>query len=152
MLLTLRFDEGDYPDGIEEALRLEGCEVFTGDSEVTREATRQLSEYTAGVRRELTVPLELRGTGWQRESWAALGRIPFGETRTYAEVAATLGRPGSARAVGSANARNRLPLVVPCHRVVGADGRLTGFAGGIHLKERLLAHEQRVLSKERNGS
>ena len=89
-------------------------------------------------------PLAFSGTPWQITVWDELTRIPYGTRRTYAEVAALLGRPSSARVVGSANAANRLPLVVPCHRVVGADGSLTGFAGGMHLKERLLAHESRV--------
>ena len=74
----------------------------------------------------------------------ALTQIPYGETRTYAQVATMVGRPGAARAVGRANATNRLPLVVPCHRVVGANGSLTGFAGGTHIKERLLTHEART--------
>jgi O-6-methylguanine DNA methyltransferase len=78
--------------------------------------------------------------------WGALTRIPFGETRSYAEVAAMVGSPGAARAVGRANATNRLPLVVPCHRVIAADGTLGGFNGGLHLKERLLEHEKRVLA------
>ena len=76
----------------------------------------------------------------------ALTRIPFGETRSYAEVADMVGRHGAARAVGGANSRNRLPLVVPCHRVVAADGTLGGFSGGLHLKEKLLEHERRVLT------
>ncbi len=75
-------------------------------------------------------------------------RIPFGETRSYGEIAAMVGRPGAARAVGRANSTNRLALVVPCHRVIGADGTPTGFAGGIHLKTRLLAHERRVLAAD----
>ena len=87
----------------------------------------------------------LRGTGWQKAVWEALTRIPYGETRAYGQIAAMVGRPKSSRAVGRANATNRLPLVVPCHRVIGADGSLTGFAGGTHLKVRLLEHEARVL-------
>jgi methylated-DNA-[protein]-cysteine S-methyltransferase len=91
----------------------------------------------------------LTGSEWQKAVWRALTRIPFGETRSYAEVAAMVGRKGAARAVGRANATNRLPVVVPCHRVIGTDGSLTGFAGGTHLKTRLLEHEARVLA---NGS
>jgi methylated-DNA-[protein]-cysteine S-methyltransferase len=92
------------------------------------------------------VPLAFAGSEWQKAVWMELTRIPFGETRSYGEVADALGRPGAARAVGSANARNVLPVVVPCHRVIAADGTLGGFNGGLHLKERLLEHEIRVLA------
>jgi len=109
----------------------------------------ELQEYYAGTRREFDVPFVLTGSEWQKAVWRALTRIPFGETRSYAEVAAMVGRKGAARAVGRANATNRLPVVVPCHRVIGTDGSLTGFAGGTHLKTRLLEHEARVLA---NGS
>jgi O-6-methylguanine DNA methyltransferase len=78
--------------------------------------------------------------------WQAVRDIPFGETRTYGAIAAGLGRPGAARAMGRANATNPLPIVVPCHRVVGANGSLTGYAGGVHIKQRLLEHEARVLA------
>jgi methylated-DNA-[protein]-cysteine S-methyltransferase len=91
------------------------------------------------------VPLALVGSEWQKAVWLELTRIPYGETRSYGEIADRLGSPGAARAVGRANATNRLPLVVPCHRVIAADGTLGGFNGGLHLKERLLAHERRVL-------
>jgi methylated-DNA-[protein]-cysteine S-methyltransferase len=85
------------------------------------------------------------GTAWQQEVWRELLRIPFGQTRTYGQIAASLGRPRAARAMGRANATNSISLVVPCHRVVGSTGKLTGFGGGLHIKERLLAHERRVL-------
>ena len=97
-------------------------------------------------RRTFEVPFVLTGSEWQKAVWRALTQIPFGETRSYAEVAEMVGRPKAARAVGKANATNRLPVVVPCHRVIGADGSLTGFAGGLHLKTRLLEHEARVLA------
>jgi len=106
----------------------------------------ELSEYAAGRRVTFEAPLALDGSEWQRVVWRELTRIPFGETRSYAEVAAMVGRRKAARAVGRANATNRLPVVVPCHRVIGADGSLTGFAGGTHLKTRLLEHEARVLA------
>jgi methylated-DNA-[protein]-cysteine S-methyltransferase len=105
----------------------------------------ELSEYASGLRKTFDAPLAFAGSEWQRAVWLELTRIPFGETRSYGEVADALGCPGAARAVGSANARNTLPVVVPCHRVIAADGTLGGFNGGLHLKERLLEHETRVL-------
>lgn len=106
------------------------------------ETAAQLSEYLAGNRRLFDLPLAPRGTEFQLRAWEALRQIPFGEVRTYAEQAAILGRPSAARAVGAANARNPLPIVVPCHRVIGADGTLTGFAGGLEAKRWLLEHER----------
>ena len=101
-------------------------------------ALRELDEYFRGERRRFGVALDLRGSEFQRLVWRALVRIPFGETRTYGAVAERIGRPGAARAVGAAAARNPAPVLVPCHRVVGADGALTGFAGGIATKRALL--------------
>ena len=109
--------------------------------EVLDVAAVQLSEYFAGERREFDVPLDLVGTPFQLQVWAALRRIPYGSTTTYGELARVLGRPGSARAVGTAVGRNPVSIIVPCHRVVGADGSLTGFAGGIDTKARLLGLE-----------
>ena len=142
-LVGLQFVEGHYRDSLEDVLRDAGFEL-AADPLRTAAVRRQLDEYTAGTRQTFELPLAFSGTPWQLTVWDELTRIPYGTRRTYAEVAVLLGRPTSARAVGSANAANRLPLVVPCHRVVGADGALTGFAGGMHLKERLLAHEARV--------
>jgi methylated-DNA-[protein]-cysteine S-methyltransferase len=106
------------------------------------EAVRQLNAYFAG--RLFSFDLDLRpdGTEFQRAVLAELEKIPYGETATYGDVARRLGRPGASRAVGAANGRNPLPIVIPCHRVVGADGRLTGYGGGLWIKERLLALEQ----------
>jgi methylated-DNA-[protein]-cysteine S-methyltransferase len=106
-------------------------------------AERQLAEYFAGQRRDFELPFDVAGTPFQREVWQALLAIPFGETRSYGQIAAALGRPGAARAVGAANARNPLSIVAPCHRVVGATGALTGFAGGVAVKAALLALETR---------
>ena len=106
------------------------------------QARAQLAEYFAGERRHFDLPLEPRGTPFQREVWSALRGIPFGATRSYAEMAAALGRPSASRAVGGANGRNPLSIVVPCHRVIGANGALTGYAGGIARKEWLLRHER----------
>ena len=101
-------------------------------------ALRELDEYFRGERRRFGVALDLRGSEFQRLVWGALVRIPFGETRTYGTVAERIGRPGAARAVGAAAARNPAPVLVPCHRVVGVGGALTGFAGGIATKRALL--------------
>ena len=104
-------------------------------------ARRQLEEYFAGRLREFTLPLRPEGTEFQRRVWCELERIPFGETRSYGEVAARIGRPGSARAVGAANGQNPIAIVVPCHRVIGANGSLVGYGGGLPRKTWLLEHE-----------
>ena len=106
------------------------------------ETARQLDEYFAGVRRVFDLDLAPVGTAFQRQVWAFLRQIPSGETRTYGEAAAHLGRPRAARAVGRANATNPWPIVVPCHRLVGSDGTLTGFAGGLAFKQALLDLER----------
>ena len=105
------------------------------------EAKRQLAAYFGGELRAFTLPLAPRGSEFQRKVWAALGEIPFGATSTYGALACRLGMPNHARAVGHANGRNPLSVFVPCHRVVGASGALTGYAGGIERKRWLLNHE-----------
>lgn len=105
-------------------------------------ARRELLEYFEGARTSFTVPVRLDGTPFQREVWEALEDIPFGQTRCYGDIACALGRPSAARAVGAANGQNPIAIIVPCHRVVGADGSLTGYAGGLEPKRRLLAHER----------
>ena len=107
------------------------------------EAEGQLIEYFHGDRRVFTVPLDYRGTPFQKEVWRALLGIPFGETRTYGELARQIGRPNAARAVGAANGKNPISIIGPCHRVIGASGALTGFAGGLAVKAKLLALEGR---------
>ncbi len=114
-----------------------------------REAWKQLDEYFRGLRQEFSVRLNLSGTEFQRKVWAELCRIPFGQTRTYGEVAAACGRPGAARAVGGANNRNPAVIFVPCHRVIGADGSLTGFGAGLWRKKWLLQHEKKILDARR---
>jgi len=101
----------------------------------------QLDEYFAGERRGFDVPLDPIGSGFQRRVWAALLAIPYGETRSYGETATTIGLPTAARAVGLANGRNPISIIVPCHRVVGANGSLTGYGGGLDAKRWLLSHE-----------
>jgi methylated-DNA-[protein]-cysteine S-methyltransferase len=107
----------------------------------------QLLAYFAGELRRFALPLAPTGTPFQRAVWWALGEVPFGETVSYGALARRVGRPGAARAVGLANARNPISVVVPCHRVVGASGALTGYAGGVGVKARLLAHEAEVAKR-----
>ena len=113
------------------------------------EALRQLRAYFAGAQRDFDLPLAPQGTAFQQCVWRALREIPYGETTSYGELARRIGRPSASRAVGAANGRNPLPIVVPCHRVIGATGRLTGYAGGLHLKEGLLALEQAHTPRDR---
>jgi methylated-DNA-[protein]-cysteine S-methyltransferase len=141
-LLWVRFDDGHYRQHDTEERAHDGF-VLREDRTRTARAAEQFREYNAGVRRTFDLPVVLIGSSWQQTVWRLLQGIPFGETRTYGQLAAQIGQPKAARAVGRANATNRIPLVIPCHRLVGANGLLTGFAGGAHLKASLLAHEAR---------
>ena len=114
-------------------------------------AETQLAEYFRGTRREFDLDLDLAGTAFQRSAWEVLRTIPYGATLSYGQQAAALGDPAKARAVGAANGRNPLSIVVPCHRVVAAGGALTGFAGGLDTKAWLLDHERRVLAEDAAG-
>jgi methylated-DNA-[protein]-cysteine S-methyltransferase len=105
------------------------------------QAIQQLHEYFAGTRRTFSLPLAPAGTAFQQRIWQALQHIPYGQTTTYQDLATQLGQPTASRAVGSANGRNPIAIIVPCHRVIGRDGRLRGYAGGIHIKQQLLQHE-----------
>jgi methylated-DNA-[protein]-cysteine S-methyltransferase len=106
-----------------------------------REAERQLDDYFAGKRETFSLPCAAAGTAFQKAVWQALAEIPFGETRTYGAIARQLGRPNAVRAVGAATGRNPIAIVVPCHRVIGSDGKLVGFAGGLEAKDALLRLE-----------
>ena len=108
------------------------------------ETRRQLEEYFAGKRREFDLPMAAAGTGFQRAVWAALYEIPFAETRSYVEIARAIKKPKASRAVGMANGRNPISIIVPCHRVIGASGKLVGYGGGLERKQWLLEHEQAV--------
>lgn len=130
-LRELRFDERLGPGA-------------SAGSPVIDRLEEQLDEYFAGARRAFVVELDLEGTEFQRAAWTALAAIPFGETRTYGEQARAIGRPKAVRAVGAANGRNPVAIVLPCHRVVGADGALTGYAGGLAMKRFLLDLERRT--------
>lgn len=101
----------------------------------------QLNEYFSGQRQTFDLPLSPRGTPFQHSVWRQLSQIPWGETRSYGDIARAIGRPGAARAVGMANQTNPIPIIIPCHRVIGANGSLTGYAGGLHVKALLLALE-----------
>lgn len=109
---------------------------------VLLEARRQLQAYFAGTLRAFSLPLEFVGTEFQKRVWDALLTIPFGQTRTYGEIAAQIGSPNASRAVGAANGRNPISIIAPCHRVIGSDGTLTGFAGGLEAKALLLDIER----------
>jgi methylated-DNA-[protein]-cysteine S-methyltransferase len=133
-----------WPDDDPSRVGLTGTAMALGSCTVLAETARQLDAYFAGTRTAFHLPVDLRGTVSQLAAWRALSAIPYGETRTYSEQASTLGRPAAARAVGAANGRNPLSIVLPCHRVIGSNGALTGFAGGIDVKRALLEHESRT--------
>jgi methylated-DNA-[protein]-cysteine S-methyltransferase len=113
---------------------------------VVGQAVRQLKEYFAGKRADFDLPLAPEGTSFQRSVWERLREIPYGETISYGELAKRVGNPKASRAVGAANGCNPIPIVIPCHRVIGANGKLTGFGGGLPTKEKLLALESRQQS------
>ena len=128
----------------EDRVRL-GAMIEQPDHPVLAETARQLGEYFAGKRTRFDLPLDFRGTDFQKSVWAALLTIPAGETRSYAQIAAQIGRPSACRAVGAANGKNPISIIAPCHRVIGSDGSLTGFAGGLEGKKYLLELEQRAI-------
>jgi methylated-DNA-[protein]-cysteine S-methyltransferase len=128
-LLRVEFEGQHGDDGIEHP------------DPVLEQAIAELQEYFAGSRRRFTVALDAPGTAFQQQVWGALREIPYGELRSYRDIAEQLGNGRAVRAVGAANGRNPLPIIVPCHRVIGSNGRLTGFAGGLTTKARLLALE-----------
>jgi methylated-DNA-[protein]-cysteine S-methyltransferase len=137
--LHLPFERGKPSD--------QGPENGRQDRGPFRDAIDQLDAYFAGELRAFDLPLRPAGTDFQRLAWKALLEIPFGTTISYADQARWIGRPGAARAVGAANGRNPIAVIVPCHRVIGANGALTGYGGGLHLKQWLLEHETSVLAR-----
>jgi methylated-DNA-[protein]-cysteine S-methyltransferase len=128
--------ENDKPDRV----RL-GPMREAPDNPILMRTAQQLREYFAGTRSRFDLDLEFAGTEFQKKVWAALLTIPFGETRSYSEIARQIGNPSAVRAVGAANGKNPISIVAPCHRVIGASGKLTGFAGGLEAKEQLLTLE-----------
>lgn len=129
--------ERDGPDRVKL-----GAMVRDDTHPILVETERQLGEYFAGRRTAFDLPLDFRGTDFQKSVWQALLTIPYGETRSYGAIARQVGRPSASRAVGAANGRNPISIVAPCHRVIGSNGTLTGFAGGLAAKERLLGLER----------
>jgi methylated-DNA-[protein]-cysteine S-methyltransferase len=127
-------DFADSREAVDPAWRRDDCAF--------RDATKQLVAYFAGELKHFELDLETGGTPFQRRVWQALQTIPYGTTTTYGRLAAQLGDPRALRAVGLANGRNPIPIIVPCHRVIGADGSLTGYGGGLPRKQWLLAHER----------
>ncbi len=140
-LKEIYFQDGTDP-------RREPDPDWTEDAEALTEATTQLEAYFAGELRDFDLPLAPEGTAFQLSVWSALAEIPYGETVSYGELADRVGRPKAARAVGAANGKNPLPIVLPCHRVIGSTGKLVGFGGGLHLKQALLEGEHRVSSSQ----
>ena len=138
------------PIGIESAddaitqivFRAKGESRNLSRGDIAHEAHRQLDEYFGGRRTTFELPLAPRGTAFQQDVWSALRRIPYGDTVSYAELAKTIGRPAAVRAVGAANGQNPIPIVIPCHRVIGTDGKLVGFGGGLDAKRYLLGLER----------
>lgn len=118
--------------------------IAAPDHPILIQAERELRAYFAGERTSFSVPLDAIGTEFQKKAWAALLTIPYGETRSYRQLATQIGNPKASRAVGAANGRNPISIIVPCHRAIGSDGALTGFAGGLEAKRYLLALETRV--------
>ena len=125
----------DDPVNVEQLTRIE--------TPLIRRAARQIEEYLRGERKEFQLPLAAEGTAFQKAAWEALLTIPYGETRSYKDMAEQVGNPKACRAIGMANNRNPISIVVPCHRVIGANGKLVGYGGGLHIKEWLLAMERR---------
>lgn len=148
--LTMIAQEGRLAGVLMEAARYDpgaharGEAVGPGDEPILDAAAAQLDAYFAGELTEFELPLTLDGTGFQRTVWSALRDIPYGKTISYGELARRIGQPSASRAVGLANGRNPVSIVVPCHRVIGADGSLTGYGGGMERKRFLLGLEQRV--------
>jgi len=128
-LAALEFGRGQIPAG------------WVESDEKTAPYVRQLKEYFAGRRRQFDLPLDLRGTDFQKRCWRELLKIPYGETRSYADIARAIGNPAAVRAVGLANGQNPIAIIVPCHRVIGSDGSLTGYGGGLETKRKLLELE-----------
>lgn len=129
-------------EDVERIASVDESELVDGSTPVLDEAVRQLEEYFAGTRRDFDLPLDPAGTPFQQSAWMVLRTIPYGQTISYGQQASRLGDPNKARAVGAANGKNPLSIVVPCHRVIGSGGQLTGFAAGLDVKSWLLDHER----------
>lgn len=130
-----------WPDDTAERARVKLGDSKPGNNEVLAQATRELDEYFAGKRQDFDVALDPIGTDFQKAVWTSLRKIRYGTTQSYGDQAEVIGRPTAVRAVASANGKNPISIVVPCHRVIGSNGKLTGFAGGLDAKRWLLDHE-----------
>ncbi|MEM9092667.1 MAG: methylated-DNA--[protein]-cysteine S-methyltransferase [Cyanobacteria bacterium P01_F01_bin.53] len=137
---------GLYLKGQKHFPEMEDSWKNTTDLEIFTQVQAQLTEYFTHKRETFDIPLAPQGTPFQKEVWLSLHQIPFGETSSYGTLAQQLGKPGGARAVGAANGRNPISIIVPCHRVIASNGKMTGYAGGIDRKQWLLRHEQKVSS------
>jgi AraC family transcriptional regulator of adaptative response/methylated-DNA-[protein]-cysteine methyltransferase len=143
-LCLLEFaDRRMLPTQLKRIQRLLNCMFLPSTNSVIEAVTTELNEYFDGRRSEFTVPLNTRGTPFQQAVWKELARIPYGRTVSYRDVAAAIGAPNSVRAVAGANGDNRICIIIPCHRVIGSDGNLTGYGGGLWRKKRLLELEDR---------
>lgn len=139
---SLDFSEDDLPGSLQRLKRHAGVDIELDESGAPSPAARQIGAYVAGDLAALdAIVVEAAGTAFQQKVWAALRIIPVGETASYGEIAARIGQPKASRAVGMANNANPVPIIVPCHRVIGADGSMTGYGGGLDRKHWLLAHE-----------
>ena len=136
---------GGTPEAITSLYFVEAHRSEAHTCPIVDEALRQVAAYFAGTRRVFDLPLVLHGTAFQRQVWAQLREVPYGHTASYGDVAIAIGRPNAVRAVGAANGQNPISIVVPCHRVIGRDGSLTGYGGGLWRKEWLLRHEGALL-------
>ncbi len=136
---------GGTPDGIISLFFVEERRSGVDTNGVCEEAVKQISEYFAGSRQEFDLPVMMDGTEFQLQVWQELRRIPFGQTVSYGDLARSIGKPSAVRAVGAANGDNPVSIIVPCHRVIGSDGGLTGYGGGLPRKQWLLKHEGGLL-------
>jgi AraC family transcriptional regulator, regulatory protein of adaptative response / methylated-DNA-[protein]-cysteine methyltransferase len=151
-------DRGRLQPELHALQRLLDADTHTGENDLTRQAEQQLDEYFSGTRTDFDLPLVTPGTAFQQAVWHTLLRIPFGQTISYGEQAARMEKPEAVRAVAAANGQNRIAIVIPCHRVIGKNGALTGYGGGLERKHQLLLHERKqagdadLFSSFRGGS
>lgn len=130
-------------DAIISAMFVEKAKENTEDTEILREAIKQFDEYFKGIRKNFDIKYEIEGTEFQKRAWKALTEIPYGETRSYKQQAIQIGNEKATRAVGNANSKNLISIIIPCHRVIGSNKSLTGYAGGLNRKQWLLEHEKK---------